>query len=692
MLKQSYHIDYTIRATASVAFAIVLIGFLVSKPRSPSYSKSDLRNMILESVRLKEIGLIDSSLRVNNRALQLAMIHNDTLVWVQGLINTASIHYLSGSYDSSELLIDEAHGLALKCKNDTALLETNYWLGFLKTSHGNIAQGWPYLLESEAILKRIGEARPTTYLYISMAYCFSELQNNKRALEYYEKARNSAIKQGNKRKAALVRAQIAYEYVVLDSIDGGDMLLSALNDFDESITKMEHNRRSISYLRSEVGLFYLRFAMIDRARELLTEVRDLSLQHDYWKGLVNSNYGLAKIAMLDKELPKALDYLKSSEDLLLSLDVFTDMEKFKLLKNVYSEFSELYEAYGDLEKSIEYLALSRSCGDSLALILNTIAKERTEIEAITRQYNFEKASLKKRNEILKSSLESTKDNQLSSTILILICLFGGYFLWRETKKYYAIKASLRNYNSNLENEVELQTQKLTRAIDELQVKCEELDQFAWIVSHNLRAPVASLKGIIEISRLIGKEELNQAAKLLSEPQKQLLQISNLLNLLAGHFSNVHSKKICRNIYLYKLLQKLVESEIVNCRMQVAVSIKVDVDEVFIDEQKLQEIVRAIVSNSMKYANEARRLKIELDAKMDQRRNLVIRISDNGDGIDLVKYGEKLFSPGKRFHINSTGLGLGLFVVRKLVQLLSGSVVLCSEFQKGTVVRLSIPVC
>jgi signal transduction histidine kinase len=103
---------------------------------------------------------------------------------------------------------------------------------------------------------------------------------------------------------------------------------------------------------------------------------------------------------------------------------------------------------------------------------------------------------------------------------------------------------------------------------------------------------------------------------------------------------------------------------------------------------IESILYNLISNAIKYHQKHKKpiIKIHSYSTAEKR---VIEIEDNGMGIDLEKYGEKIFGLYKRFHLHVEGKGLGLYLVKSQVEALGGKIKVESQLGKGTKFTISL---
>ncbi len=212
----------------------------------------------------------------------------------------------------------------------------------------------------------------------------------------------------------------------------------------------------------------------------------------------------------------------------------------------------------------------------------------------------------------------------------------------------------------------------------------DLEQFTFIVSHNLRAPMANIMGIATIL---------QDETLTTQEQKELLQglslsISGLdiiikdINSILQVKDEVNEKK---EIISFTKLVKNILNSIRTLIEKHDVIIKPDfsdVDEIFSLKVYMHSIFYNLIVNSIKYCKPDETPIIEIKSKKENEK-LIITFKDNGLGIDMKTKGDKVFGLYKRFHTHVEGKGMGLFMVKTQVEALGGTITVASELNKGS---------
>ncbi|MCE3227268.1 MAG: hypothetical protein K0S32_1819 [Bacteroidetes bacterium] len=219
---------------------------------------------------------------------------------------------------------------------------------------------------------------------------------------------------------------------------------------------------------------------------------------------------------------------------------------------------------------------------------------------------------------------------------------------------------------------------------------KNLEQFAYVVSHNLRSPVANIIGLSgllnsEISdedKVLSQQHLVKAVTQLDVIVKDLNKILELRAAVAESKEKVNLNEIVRGIM--DSIYETIISEKVHIDLDLQVT---DVSSV---KSYIYSIFYNLITNSIKYKQTQKNPLIRISSK-ELNGNVVIVFSDNGVGMNLDEYGTKVFGLYQRFHLNVSGKGMGLFMVRTQVEALEGNIVVKSSPGHGSVFTIELPV-
>ncbi len=220
-------------------------------------------------------------------------------------------------------------------------------------------------------------------------------------------------------------------------------------------------------------------------------------------------------------------------------------------------------------------------------------------------------------------------------------------------------------------------------IEELTKSNADLKQFSFITSHNFRAPLSNITAILN---LLNYNDLDNDNKELLEMLKtSSLQLSKTIDDLTNMLvikNNVNEAADTINFKdIYKKIEKVLSYTWTEAGAYIVTDFKVPF--VKFNAVYLESILINLVSNAINYRSRDRSLLITIKTGTNTDGATTLSISDNGKGIDLTRHGSKIFGLYQRFHENTKGNGLGLFIIKSQVDSLGGKIEVESEVDKGT---------
>ncbi|MDR3681464.1 MAG: PAS domain-containing sensor histidine kinase [Flavipsychrobacter sp.] len=240
---------------------------------------------------------------------------------------------------------------------------------------------------------------------------------------------------------------------------------------------------------------------------------------------------------------------------------------------------------------------------------------------------------------------------------------------------------LINNNITASKLTELEREKIT---GDLIKRVIDLEQFNYIISHHLRAPVATIQGLLAMikNKKTKLAEAEQAFEGIMQSTKDMDVVIHDLNDILQVRELIHEKKEVVNL-------NEIAREISTNLAQVLSAKNVQLNFIFEDDTALFTIRRFIysifynlISNSIKFGKDEVSPVVHVTSYMVNER-LRLVFSDNGKGIDLVRHRSKIFGLYQRFDITTQGKGIGLFIVKAQVEALGGKIELKSKLGEGT---------
>lgn len=210
---------------------------------------------------------------------------------------------------------------------------------------------------------------------------------------------------------------------------------------------------------------------------------------------------------------------------------------------------------------------------------------------------------------------------------------------------------------------------------------KRLLNFSYIVSHNLRSHTSNIETISNfLETAETKEERDEMIDLLKRVSQSLNETMTNLNEVVSIRTNINLSIEHLNLNQYIDKTKLILSQQIAAKQVVIENLVPPSTMVNYNTAYLESILFNLISNAIRYSRND--LIPEIKITFDAETNLM-KIQDNGIGIDLKKNGEKMFGMYKTFNNNPDSKGIGLFIVKNQIDAMGGSITVESKLNEGT---------
>lgn len=252
--------------------------------------------------------------------------------------------------------------------------------------------------------------------------------------------------------------------------------------------------------------------------------------------------------------------------------------------------------------------------------------------------------------------------------------------WSEAEIRVAIENSYDLY---------ITKQQLQEKMAALEKTNHELNRFIYSLSHDLRAPLATVLGLVRVSRLELKDEYTQGYfdKIESSVQKLDILLSNMID----YYRNNKAEDHLTEMNFHELLQDVLDGlRSVMGPQEPNLDVEIDQKHAFVqDEFRMRIIISHLISNAIKFKKpDQRAAKIHISFQNDANR-AELRVKDEGIGI-LNKHIHKVFSMFFKTAENHDGAGLGLYIVKEALDKMEGSIDVRSREGQGTEFIIQLP--
>ncbi|MBA0883577.1 sensor histidine kinase [Flavobacterium undicola] len=345
---------------------------------------------------------------------------------------------------------------------------------------------------------------------------------------------------------------------------------------------------------------------------------------------------------------------------------------FKNFKSV-SFFAKAIKEWEQGDLLIEELAL---IGNEAHLKVSTNNLSLKEQHLILKKINSLTVKLTQNERKFSETLSS--GTRLIKNLLLAINVFFTLIIIGSVSIYYLVMVT----------KLKRAKQQTDETNKNLTIVNKELDKFGYSVSHDLRSPITSLKGLIEIMN--SENNIEQIRNYLAMMNESLDKQDQFIKDIIEYSRN---KKIKTNVTTVSL-NKIIDDTITQNKYRqeadnIIISKQLSINIIYSDELKLKIILNNLYTNAVKYYDDKKEKPfITITAFEDVDSNKII-IEDNGIGIKQ-EYQTKIFDMFFVTNNNNKGTGLGLYLVKDAVENLKGNIEITSEVNKGTKFTITLP--
>jgi PAS domain S-box-containing protein len=281
--------------------------------------------------------------------------------------------------------------------------------------------------------------------------------------------------------------------------------------------------------------------------------------------------------------------------------------------------------------------------------------------------------------------------------LIGIIALDGHTVGQFTKKdaelalTYANQVAIAIENARLFSELQNELLERKKLIEELEGKNAELERFTYTVSHDLKSPLITIKGFLgflERDSLSGNQtRLRSDIQRISEAtNKMQTLLSELLNLSRiGRMMEPPQLVPFNNIVSEAL--EIVQGRLL--KQEIQVHVHQNMPTVYVDQKRIVEVVQNLIDNAAKFVSQQPLPEIEIGQAGYENNMPIFFIRDNGIGIDPAHH-ERIFGLFNKLEADSEGTGIGLALVKRIIEVHQGRVWVQSQPQKGATFYFTLP--
>jgi signal transduction histidine kinase/Tfp pilus assembly protein PilF len=634
--------------------------------------------------------------------------------------------------------------LAKKLKDTTKLLRAEIIIGKAYYIKGNFSKAIDQLEKSNGLTLTIGDSIELIDIYQIYSLIYTKLGDFKKALEYSQNAFTLVGKLKTKDKLADIVRETGNIYFSF-----GESAIAL--DFYQKSLKLcteRNDQIGISKAFNNIGRIYSETGEYSKALDYLNKSLEIKYKFDNKLGIANTLLNIGTIHFRQENYTTALSYFAQANSNYAKVNFIEGVSNsYQFMASCYLKLKQFQQSEISFEKAWELADKAK-----IKTLLVTISLGESELFAETN--NFKRAyealfkykelrdsvfSDERRNLLMeldskynlqakeKQILLLSKDQELKDTqqkklifwnaFLIITALFLAtviYFIYNrmrfkgrinrqlleEISQRKSIEEELHRHQEHLETIVDDRTKDLKIAKD----KAEESDMlktaFLANMSHEIRTPMNAIIGFSNL--LLDPESTDtdkqEFVKLISSNSDTLMNLINDIidiSIIESGQIKFNRSKVC----LYGILEELrmffdqEKHKIDKGGIQICIECEESMKNliVFIDKNRLKQILSNLLSNALKFTNQG---SILMGFKLNSSSSITFYVKDTGIGI-IPENQDSIFDRFSKFNFNNEslifpGTGLGLAICRELIQLMDGNIWFDSTPNVGSNFYFTIP--
>ena len=623
------------------------------------------------------------------------------------------IEYTKGDVVKSLRYFDEAHSISLENGDSVGIVYSGWLKGEMLRRIERIDESIEILNYVLPIAERNIIRKYYKRILNTLAVNHTFLANYDKALEYHFLSLIAREEDDEKEAVTVSLTNIGLVYFKLRNYE------KALEYYDRTMKMKEEigDSHDMDVLLLNMGLCYNSLNNYDEAQRLILKSYSLcgdncpsktKIEGEF--GLGNAFLGLNKLAEAERHFSNSLDYSRKAEDRQYQIENLLFLARIHIEKNsnssaieflqeaeaiaiktgyvealldIYKDHSAVLDRMHEFERASRYLNKYINLKDSTysEQLIKNLTKVQTDYEE---RENLKTIAAKNAVLALKEETLKRQRTETQYAIVVSVLVFILAILMLQLFKI------TRKANARLEERVDARTKELNDTVETLAKVNGELDNFIYKTSHDIRGPLASLKGICNVAIMDVRDDvaLNYLQKLDVTAERLNTILTRLLII-----NQINHAVLAANVINF---EELIE-EILMLERKKGVpkrlSISYEIEQGFTvrsDRDMMRIVLENLIDNAIKFYNESERIepfvKIQIIRQAD---NVVIRVTDNGVGInDETK--ERIFQMFVRASERSETGGIGLYLSKLATGRLGGVIEFSATPQKYTEFTVIFP--
>lgn len=614
------------------------------------------------------------------QSLELSLHTPQKYEYFRILISIARAYFKNNNYSLSQQYLFRLIEESDSCNEaNQSLLSSAYSL--LASNYnvlGNTNKAHEYGLKSIEISQTLGDTESIAHSYYNLGSLFFYQDIYEKALDYYKKSNELGYQIKSSKLIYNSTAAMGSTYGKLGQIQ----IALELNYKSLEIADSLNYKTGQAYSLGNIGSNYFELKNYDKAKIYIE--RALNLKKE-----LNDSWGqIGTYLVLSKLNTKTNKFVAAEKNILAALEMAKSINAKKRIADVYKDMSDFYLLIGRKDLAIDYLNKYVEAKDSLMNenVLREMSDRKSDFTIQKKE--FEINLLKKDNEILEVNKKAQHSKLVAfgliAVFFLIVSIIVSSLLSKQKKLTHLLEA--RNI------EIKEQKDKIQLQNKELESSNEDLQQFAYVASHDLREPLRMITSY-------GKILTRRYNDILDDNGQEFLYYmtdaaSRLDNLLldllkyAKTSSNIQPFEDVSTIELMKSVRSFTKNSFLEKNATLEVN-EENLPVIKGRKTQLYQLFQNFITNGLKYnLNENPHIKVDCKESDSE---YIFSFSDNGIGIEKEHYA-KIFEMFQRLHAKDKfeGTGIGLATCKKIADVHNGRITIQSEKEVGSTFYFHVP--
>lgn len=678
---------------AKIIFLTILIFLFISSVTVFTQSEVDSLKTLLSTAKGKEkirllieMGYFLSSenpkeaIQYLDKAIKLAQESGAEWSLADAYFNKGVALWHLGEIEESDKQYELAIPIYQELKDSLSLIKVFNSQAINQNLKGNVEQTFKIFFQSLDYAKKIGDNETIVNTLLNIGVTYDNKGDLNNALKYYYEALE-IVNENSKATIALLQSYIAEVYLTLNNhAKAEEFIKKALEN-----SKASNDTKSLIWAYSSLGKIELEKQNYNQAEKYFKESLLLAEKTDFKLEIIHSLTDLGRFSLTVNKFNESEDYLMRALQLSNELNSLSD------LSIIYNQLALLSSKRHNYKEAFEYHKKYKTISDSLFNLSYTEKIADLQAKHELKRVESESEILKVENELQKKIISSQR---IIALIISLFSIASIIFIW----------VLLRNRNNILKTrnelfikheEINIQRKEISQKNDELANLNATKDKFFSIIAHDLRNPIAAFVNISDLleydfERLSNSDKKEIISQMNVSSKNLIILLENLLT-----WARLSNKKI--EMYPEELILSDVIESSITPYLQSAKNKKIKIvtdlpNEIVIHSDKfmIQTIIGNLINNAIKFSNSLSEIIISVK---DNRDHYLLSVKDHGIGIEESQL-RSIFLLGEaqtgRGTMGESGTGLGLVLVKDLIDILKWKIEVKSKINKGTEFLITIP--